>query len=133
MVVAGWIVIPGASIGTMNMLIPACAASHPACSRREEHVFPPPGRRPDLLSVDNPRVVGTHRAGPQRREIDPAWVHCSHAVHGLTRRISGRYFRCCSGVPNIISALAWIAAPIRGASPRSMVSMNAICSSGERA
>ena len=32
------------------------------------------------------------------------------------RRISGRYFCCCAGVPNIISALAWIAAPIRGAS-----------------
>ena len=27
-------------------------------------------------------------------------------------RISGRYRRCCAWVPNIISALAWIAAPI---------------------
>src|SRR5437870_4232140 len=48
------------------------------------------------------------------------------------RRISGRYSCCCAGVPNINSALAWIAAPMRGASLRSIVSMKAICSSAER-
>jgi len=47
-------------------------------------------------------------------------------------RISGRYFRCCSAVPKHHQALAWIAAPIRGASPRSIVSMKASCSCGER-
>ena len=56
-------------------------------SRREEHVFAPPGRGPDLLAIDDPVIAVLHRAGAQRGEVGAGlWFAVTHAVHGLATK-----------------------------------------------
>ena len=94
MVCAGWIVMPGVFIGTMNMLMPACGGvAFRVGSRGEEHVFSPPGRGPDLLAVDDPAIAVAHCAGAQRREIGTGLGFAvTHAVHGFAAQDFGQVF-----------------------------------------
>ena len=61
--------------------------------RGKEHVFSPPGRRPDLLPVDDPLIAVAYRAGAQRREIGARLrLAVAHAVHGFAAQDLGQVF-----------------------------------------
>ena len=54
------------------------------CSRGEEHVFSPPGRGPDFLTVNHPGIAVTHGTHPHSRQVGAGLgLAVPHAVHGL--------------------------------------------------
>src|SRR5260221_10421917 len=90
-VVAGRIVMPGASIGTMNMLIPACGGLACVSVRAARNMYFPHHVVVQifcpLMTHPSPsRVALVRRAA----RSEPAWGSLlTHAMHGL----SSEYFR----------------------------------------